>query len=544
MSDRNTSAGAGAVASGSGPWRCACGFANTGTLRCVSCGAWASEWPLAPGESASGTIAATEYAPVVAAPRRGVPGGVKVAAVMSVLGVALVVAAGSWLLLRGGPSWPHSWDPRVAPIAAFDEAHRGLRFEHPVPVVFLSDAAFRTKVAGSGTTAKDRAQVQRIVEELRALGLTSGNPELLSGARNLVGSDVEGYYDFKAKKVWVRGEAMTPHLRVVLAHELTHVLQDQHFGVHHPKGDDVDAAYTSLIEADAVRMQNLYLKSLSPADQRAYQQADNATGVVVGKAANAVPAAIVEGQQFPYQIGPQFIDTVIAAKGTGGLDDAMRTPPTSTLQIIEPSRYLAGDQPRVVDPPGLAAGERRLEVPSTLGAFELFEVLSDRLDVGQAWKAARTWTGDSSVVYTAGGHTCVRVDIAVFLDTQPLVDALGSWVRSSHYGRVSQVNGNVRLDACDPGPKAAAPPQASVGPLDALDIRGQLASGVSQSTKLPPDAIDCIGDILLEVAGGHGLQQIVTLATSGDTARLATFSQALGLLARPAIQAQCPSLGR
>jgi hypothetical protein len=437
--------------------------------------------------------------------------------------VAGVLAA--WLMTRGGPAWPHQWDPRVASIAAFDESHRDLRFRHPVPVVFLSDAAFRQKLVGAGgsTTAKQRLDIQRVVEELRALGLTSGSPELLSGARNLVGTGVQGLYDFKAKKVWVRGDVMTPYVQVVLAHELTHVLQDQNFGVHHPKGDDADAAYTAVVEADAVRMQNLYLKSLTPADQHTYDQEQNATGTQVGNAASAVPAALVDSEQFPYQIGPHFVESLIAARGTGGLDDALRRPPTSTLEIIEPSRYLADTQVVPVGPPDLRPGEQRLEAPSTVGAFQVFEILADRLDTGRAWQAASTWAGDSSIVYRAQGRTCIRLDMA------------------AHRGGVSRLNGNVRFDVCDPGPAATTSPPAAIGALDALDIRGQLADGIAASAKLQPGRVDCITDVVVAAAGNQGLKHIVDLANQGDRAGLLAFYQGLGTQARPAIQARCPA---
>jgi hypothetical protein len=549
-----------------GLWRCRCGYANPGTARCGSCGAPAPFptaaappvadstlhrlWDQAARESADANDPPPAWAPLAPtwAPDSivGAAPDHKQRPWILALGVVatacLVAGVASLLLLPRHRSWPKQWDPRVASIAAFDQAHRGLRFKHPVPVVFLSDAAFRRKVDGSDTptSAKDRSAAQHLVEELRSFGLTSGTPDLLSGARGLVGSDVEGFYDFNAKKVWVRGDVVTPHLRVVLAHELTHVLQDQNFGVHDPKDDDADAAYRALIEADASRMQNLYLKSLSRAEQGAFQRVEDSTGTGAQQAATAVPLALVEGQQFPYQLGPHFVDTVLAAKGTSGLDDALRSPPRSTLQVIEPSRYLSGDQPVSVDPPPLSGGEHQLEPPSTLGAFEVFEVLAARLDAGQAWIAAQTWAGDSSIVYRAGGRTCVRTDIAVTGDRQPLLDALRAWVAAAGYGNTSVVGGRARLDVCDPGPDAPPPPKPPIGPLDTLDIRSQLADGIAASTDFTPKAVDCVADLLVRTAADTGLKRIVDLANSNDTTGLATYSRQLALRARPTILAQCP----
>jgi hypothetical protein len=78
--------------------------------------------------------------------------------------------------------------------------------------------------------------------------------------------------------------------------------------------------------------------------------------------------------------------------------------------------------------------------------------------------------------------------------------------------------------------------------LDTLSIRGELATGISTSTKLQPQAVDCVTDVVLAVAGNQGLQQIVDLANNGDTAGLSQFSLALGVRARSPIHAKCPSV--
>src|SRR4051794_6830075 len=37
-----------------------------------------------------------------------------------------------------GPAHPDAWDPRVLDLVRFDEKHRGLKFDHPVFVDFLT----------------------------------------------------------------------------------------------------------------------------------------------------------------------------------------------------------------------------------------------------------------------------------------------------------------------------------------------------------------------------------------------------------------------
>ena len=116
-----------------------------------------------------------------------------------------------------------------------------------------------------------------------------GNIDLATSENNLAQSDVVGLYVDDKKTVFVRGTAMTPYVRVTLAHELTHALQDQYFDLQkldaNVKDGDGDAL-TALVEGDAVRDQNLYEQSLSPADQQLYQNEQNQLDAGSGQTAN------------------------------------------------------------------------------------------------------------------------------------------------------------------------------------------------------------------------------------------------------------------
>src|SRR5262249_50697160 len=60
-----------------------------------------------------------------------------IASVAAIAAAVVVLQRGS-----GGPTYPAAWDPRVAPIAQFVQAQRGLKWKHPVPVKFLASADF------------------------------------------------------------------------------------------------------------------------------------------------------------------------------------------------------------------------------------------------------------------------------------------------------------------------------------------------------------------------------------------------------------------
>ena len=59
----------------------------------------------------------------------------------------LVAGVIAWSV-RDQPHIPSAWDARVAPIADFVEKERGLDFDHPVDVEFLSPADYRKAAIG------------------------------------------------------------------------------------------------------------------------------------------------------------------------------------------------------------------------------------------------------------------------------------------------------------------------------------------------------------------------------------------------------------
>src|SRR6185437_191484 len=99
-----------------------------------------------------------------------------IALIALVVLVAGGVAAGV-LIGNGssGPSYPKTWDPRIAPLAAIAAKDRGLAFEHPIYVEFLTSTQFdKTVTQESGSLTKDeRDQLNQQTGAYRALGLIS-----------------------------------------------------------------------------------------------------------------------------------------------------------------------------------------------------------------------------------------------------------------------------------------------------------------------------------------------------------------------------------
>lgn len=324
-----------------------------------------------------------------------------------------------------------SIDAFVPQAVRFVQAHRGLKFKRPVKVRHLSDQAFQARIIE--LQRQDPADTIRQGKVLRALGLLAPSVDPEKAEEELLGGGVIGFYDPKTKELEVRGDTATLHVQHVVVHELTHALQDQWFGLPSQSSgnDDADFADTTLIEGDAVRVENAYITSLSPQDRQRLRTQEAGGGTPIPA---DVPQVLEELLGLPYSIGPAFIASVLAARGQSGLDDAFRRPPTSSSQVLHPDRFLNGATPtKVADP----AADGPTFDRGTLGELDLDLLLEGLVTKGvltgsQARAATQGWAGDRYVAWAQGSGYCVRDRVATLTpgDAAPLTVALRAYAAS------------------------------------------------------------------------------------------------------------------
>jgi hypothetical protein len=438
--------------------------------------------------------------------------------------LAVVVAAVVVLRPDGGPPHPDEWDPRVADLAAFVAAERGLGFEHPVHVDFLTHDEYSdaVRVDRGALTDEDRAEMDGAVATLRALGLASGEVDLFDAGNDLVDGGTLAFYHPGRERITVRGTELTVDVEVTLVHEMTHALQDQHFDLDRIQreiyagtdlaaaaGDPADdpddpdgeaglaasaataafAGYQALIEGDAVRIENAYVESLSDRDledyvssfRQALEQADADLG--------EVPAAMRAFQAAPYVLGQPLVDLVAADGGNAGVDEMFDDHPTTEEHLLDPLTYVARERPTELPlpNPAEAAGddaeaEAEAEVidQGTMGAVELYVVLAERIDPHVALDAADGWAGATFVSYEAGDRTCVRVlvDGDTTEDDRQLRSALTAWVQAAPAATDASVQdlgpGRTQVESCDPGTAGAAGNERALDVLTVPAVRSQV----------------------------------------------------------------------
>nr|MDQ2938385.1 hypothetical protein [Acidobacteriota bacterium] len=144
---------------------------------------------------------------------------------------------------------------------------------------------------------------------LRKFGVVPSNFQYRPFIIKLLTEQVAGYYDPKAREFhladWLELEGQKP----VMAHELTHALQDQHFNLRRfekwPHGDsDAELAAHALIEGDATLAMTIYMAK-NPLVALAFTRSLTASGIS-SEQFNQAPRALRESLIFPYLQGLEW----------------------------------------------------------------------------------------------------------------------------------------------------------------------------------------------------------------------------------------------
>lgn len=406
--------------------------------------------------------------------------------------VVVVLAAGvaAAILVRlRDDGHPDEWDPRVADLAAFVEEARGHRFDHPVAVDFLTAEAYAERTR-SDTDELDDAALEAVEQSeafLRALGLVTGDVDLVEAGNDISDTGTLAFYDPDTERVVVRGTEVDAPLAVTLVHELTHVLQDQAFDLRDL--DDPSAssgelfAYRALVEGDAVRIETRYVEEELSDEEVAALDATSQEDLAAIDG-EGIPEALQAVFGLPYALGESFVRVLEEEGGAALVDEAFEDPPTTEEELLDPLRFLGEEDVLDVEAPLAPDGATIIE-RGDFGAASLYLVLAQRIDPIQALDAATGWGGDAYVDFEADDRTCIAVVVTGddAAETEQLAVALEAWAAASPGGAatVTRGEGDVRLDACDPGVDAPPVPGSALGSLQLLATRNVLlADGLAQ----------------------------------------------------------------
>jgi hypothetical protein len=210
---------------------------------------------------------------------------------------------------------------------------------------------------------------------------------------------VAGYYDPKRGRLAVvSGEAAASGAvaEITLAHELSHALEDQRFGIDEkpPSGaDDGSTAYTALIEGSATSVMEDYTRRFIPASA-SLVSAFSAVGASQGT--ESIPPYIQRSLEFSYFGGLRFVNALRRiGKGWKLVNVALADrPPVSTEQVLHPDKYVPFEPPLPVRIGALELGEGwKRTSRGTIGELDTRELLLLGADEAVAARAAAGWGG-------------------------------------------------------------------------------------------------------------------------------------------------------
>ena len=302
---------------------------------------------------------------------------------------------------------------------------RELPILHPVKSGAQSRAGIERMILRNLDEQTTPAELHATETLLKKLGMVPADFQYRTFLVKLLTEQVAGYYDPKVQEFfladWIDLEGQKP----VMAHELTHALQDQHFNLrrfeHWPKGDsDAELAAHALIEGDATLAMTIYMAK-NPLVGLAFIRAFGSSSSASEQFKQA-PRVLRESLVFPYQEGLEWATTVYKRGGWSSVSHAFTELPQSTEQILHPEKYFAHEAPvKVVLPDvrGLLGSKWKRIDYDVSGEWSYYLILDQFLNSqGESKRAAAGWGGDRYEIYEGSQSGDVLIAQLTVWDTE------------------------------------------------------------------------------------------------------------------------------
>ena len=315
----------------------------------------------------------------------------------------------------------------VDEILDFVSADTKLPIVHPVKRTLIS----REKVNGflrkkfdedEGTKRMERSEIV-----LKKFGLLDRDFNLRPFLITLLTEQIAGYYDNKTKTVnlldWIAPEEQKP----VLAHELTHALQDQKVDLtawsdrsvkgtartvqednRHIQVDEAETARSAVAEGQAMVTFIDYSlkgtgKTLADAPELADKLKDSVADTNGSPVLARAPLLLQQSLLFPYGDGLAFEQAVLVKAGKeAAFGGVLANPPSSSFEIMHPAAYLAHASVPVLRMPDIHPLIDAEYVPYDLGVMGELDVrILTELFAGREMSAALTPAWNGGIYYAA-----------------------------------------------------------------------------------------------------------------------------------------------
>jgi hypothetical protein len=254
----------------------------------------------------------------------------------------------------------------VDEILSFVSSDTKLPIEHSVKRKLISRDQVNRYLREKFDEDEGAKRLERSEIVLKKFGLLDRDFHLRPFLLSLLTEQIAGFYDSKTKTVnlldWIQPDEQKP----VLAHELTHALQDQKVGLtkwssvslndvshnvqddnRHLQVDEADTARSAVSEGQAMAVFVDYMlrpsgKTIADAPDVAArlreQAADTSGSPVMARA----PLVLQQSLLFPYSEGLNFEQTILVKAGKdAAFAGVLANPPSSSFEIMHPEAYIA-----------------------------------------------------------------------------------------------------------------------------------------------------------------------------------------------------------
>ena len=379
---------------------------------------------------------------------------------------------------------------------------RQLSIIRPVPSSTQSRAEIERAIMKNLDEEITPADMHASEVTLKKLGLAPPDFQYRALMVRLLTEQVAGYYEPKTHQFhladWIDIDGQKP----IMAHELTHALQDQHFNLRRfdnwPKGDsDAELAAHALIEGDATLTMAMYVAS-NPLRALTFLKSIGAMGISTEELDKA-PRALRETLLFPYQEGMNWTRALYRKGGWSEVSTAFTTLPQSTEQVLHPEKYFAHEAPVKVTLPDLtnflndggAKAKSALADGSTTrpgwkkiasdvdGEWGFYLILDQFLkSPADSRRAAAGWAGDRTAVYESANGAVVYVSLSTWDTENDAREFFDAYVRRTQLRYPGVGSENSASDA-----PTFHTPEGSVG-IELRGTRVTIVEGVPDEKRL------------------------------------------------------------
>jgi len=315
----------------------------------------------------------------------------------------------------------------VEDILQFVSDDTKLPIKHPVKRKLVNRDFVEKDLTDRLKNDEDSQRMEHAEVVLKKFGFLPRDFHLRQFFISMMREQVAGYYNVKDQTVYLLDWIEPAAQRAILAHELTHALQDQNFrlekwdkaGEDDDKKkkystDDLDVTKEAAEDEQLVArvatlegqgMAELLDYLLAPAGKSVnsapMQVEALKAGMMEDKQSpvfNSAPRFLKESLVFPYREGLTFLQDVMFKRGRhGAFAGTLQNPPTTTREIMQPETYLAGEKVPTLQVPKLqpiiGSGYRGYDA-GAMGEFDVSVFLSQFRDPGKGGdKLYREWRG-------------------------------------------------------------------------------------------------------------------------------------------------------